>query len=413
MPELEVITEEDRFFVKFFLLDGKSNLNDWGVTEQALKNNIASFIDKPFILRSDFSHPDAFTGDQLLFVQERDRVGNIFEVGIDQSSGKAWGMAEITDKNAQEVLKKGEVSFVSPSIVFSDFDIIMENGQEKVSRFEGAHVAAVREPAYGMQKAQIKGKCTGSPETCTSQLMKVQASVQRTATPSKCGKFIKIVDGNKVDIIKKSEYERLKEAKCLVDQLGNCVTKSSLNQKNTSKEPIMAEDDKKDKDDANEEELEERRKEESKKAEEEEKKEEARKAEEEEKEKEDARKAEEEKEKEDAEEDEDKKEARKAVREMKAELKTIKAEFAKTSKTPLVESILSAKIQARHIVEAEKTAEASKLYSLSAKTLKEIASQYEKVGNAKRPYSVLEYKSASIDKTNGDSFLMELGCGGN
>jgi len=211
VPQLELIQEEDRHFVKFFLLDGKANLNDWGVTEQALKNNIASFIDKPFILRADFGHPDAFTGDHLLMVQEHDRVGNIFSVGIEEDTGKAWGMAEITNKWAQDILKKGEVTFVSPSIVFSEFDLEFENGVERATRFEGAHVAAVREPAYGMQKAQIKGQCSGSPETCTSQLMKVQANLGPKFSRSKCGKILKIVTGKKVYV--------LKATKCMEDCL--------------------------------------------------------------------------------------------------------------------------------------------------------------------------------------------------
>ncbi len=192
--DFELIQEEDRLFVKFFLLDDRSNLNDWGVTMQAMKNNIASFIGKPFVLRADFDHPQASSGEELLIVQEADRVGTISKVGIEQNTGKGWGIAEITDPNAREIFSNGEVSFVSPSIVFQDMDLVFENGFEKVSSFEGAHVAGVKEPAYGMQRAQIKGKCSGSEETCDHQLMKVQASITKSADPEEIEKRIKEID---------------------------------------------------------------------------------------------------------------------------------------------------------------------------------------------------------------------------
>ncbi len=465
MPQLELITEEDRHFVKFFLLDGKANLNDWGVTEQALKNNIASFIDKPFILRADFGHPDAFTGDHLLMVQEHDRVGNIFSVGIEEDTGKAWGMAEITSKWAQDILKRGEVTFVSPSIVFSEFDLEFENGIERATKFEGAHVAAVKEPAYGMQKAQIKGQCSGSPETCTSQLLKVQANVGPKFSRSKCGKTLKIVTGSKVYVLKATKCmedclskkkdsgkeiddqaiaiclkecgeskdanidptslknitkvdllhkKKKKDGECVVDQLGNCVKHTTHKAKKGLKKARMAEDDK-DKENANEEELKKRREEES---EEDEDKKESKKGQEDEDKKdaqedEDKKMDAEDEDKEDAEDDEEKKESKKAIRDFRKELKALREEISKTQKEPLVSSILAAKINARHITEAEKSAESRKLYSMSNKLLARIASDYEKVGSEKRPYSVLEYKSASIDKSDGDSFLMELGCGGN
>ncbi len=429
MPDrIQNIVEDSRHFVKFFLLDAKSNMNDWGVTQAALEQNIGTFIGQPFILRAEFDHPNAFSGDELLRVQEADRVGDITSVGIEKATGKAWGIAEILDKNASDMLKAGEVAFVSPSIVFSATDLIMVNGIEKVARFDGAHVAAVKEPAYGMQKAQIKGQCSGSQETCSAQLLKVEASISK----SKCGKIIKIANKDNVILMSNEFLKDLLEAnidpdslanitvidllekrkgECLVDQLGNCVKDSSDKRNKTSKQAIMskkAEDEEKDKEDANEEELEERRKDE---AEDEEEKKESKKGQDDEDDKMDA---DEDEEKKDAEDDEDKKDDARIATVIK-ELKALKAEYRKAVKQPTVESILSAKISAGHITQTERSAEATKLYSMSAKDLKDIAATYEKVGNAsKRPYSVLEYKSASIEKKGeGDSFLMELGCKGN
>jgi len=174
---------EDKYFIKFFLLDATLNLNRWGVTERSLKAGLDTAIGKPFVLTPDFDHPSARDGDDLLVQQEKYRVGNIIMVGVEERSGKAWGLAEITDERAKDILKNGEVNFVSPSIVFNEADEIDVNGNSVIDSFEFAHVAGVAEPAYTVQKAQIKGKCAGDKETCIPQLQNVQAS----RTP--CGKY--------------------------------------------------------------------------------------------------------------------------------------------------------------------------------------------------------------------------------
>tara|TARA_R110002020_G_scaffold64430_5_gene170997 strand:+ start:9914 stop:11374 length:1461 start_codon:yes stop_codon:yes gene_type:complete len=177
---------QDKYFIKFFLLDATLNLNSWGVTQQSLEKNLQSFVGKPFVLTPDFNHPDAIDGDDLLIQQEKYRVGDIIMVGIENRTGKAYGVAEITDEKAKDILKNGEVNFVSPSIVFNNSDEVDIHGNAIIEDFEGAHVAAVAEPAYTVSKAQIKGKCAGDKDTCLNNLNKVEASV------SSCGKFRKI-----------------------------------------------------------------------------------------------------------------------------------------------------------------------------------------------------------------------------
>ena len=174
---------QDKYFIKFFLLDATLNLNRWGVTERSLKAGLDTAIGKPFVLTPDFDHPNARDGDDLLVQQEKYRVGNIIMVGVEERSGKAWGLAEITDERAKDILKNGEVNFVSPSIVFNEANEIDVNGNSVIDSFEFAHVAGVAEPAYTVQKAQIKGRCAGDKETCIPQLQSVQAS----RTP--CGKY--------------------------------------------------------------------------------------------------------------------------------------------------------------------------------------------------------------------------------
>ena len=183
MTGLIKFEDQDKFFIKFFLLDATLNLNKWGVTEKSLRDGLDSFIGKPFVLTSDYDHPNAENGDDLMIQQEKYRVGNIIMVGLEERSGKAYGVAEITNKEAIDVLKGGAVNFVSPSIVFNNSDEVDINGNAIIESWEGAHVAGVAEPAYTIEKAQIKGKCSGDKKTCLNTLNKVEAS------RSSCGKY--------------------------------------------------------------------------------------------------------------------------------------------------------------------------------------------------------------------------------
>ena len=229
---------DDKYFIKFFLLDATLNLNRWGVTEKALRTHLNSFIDKPFILTPDFGHPTAANGDDLLRQQEQYRVGNIIQVGIENRSGKAWGLAEITDENAKEILRRGDVSFVSPSIVFDNINEEYTDGKSIITEFTAAHVAGVKEPAYGIDKAEIKGKCAGGSKTCLSQLSRVQAS------RSKCGRFTTIKVGKKEIIIaandcvekcikKKSESGKDIDEQALAICYSECGESNKIEQENS------------------------------------------------------------------------------------------------------------------------------------------------------------------------------------
>ena len=139
---------EDKLFIKFFLLDSSINMNSWGVTRQAMLKGLNTFIGKPFVLTPDFGHPTAVDGDDLLVQQEKYRVGDIIDIGVEPRSGKAFGIAEITNQEAKDILKNGTINFVSPSIVFNGgSEITDREGNNIIPEFEGAHVAGVAEPA--------------------------------------------------------------------------------------------------------------------------------------------------------------------------------------------------------------------------------------------------------------------------
>jgi len=444
---------EDKYFIKFFLLDASLNLNRWGVTEAALRSNLNSFIGKPFVLTPQFDHPSAVSGDDLMVQQEAYRVGDIIQVGIEKRSGKAWGLAEITNDSAAEILKRGDVNFVSPSIVFDNSDEDYNNGSSIITSFTGAHVAAVKDPAYGVTKAEIKGRCSGNSETCLSQLNKVQAS------RSSCGKFTTIKSGNKEFVIAANECvercikKKVEAGKDLDEQAlaicySECGESNKIKEENTPEPPPndteagLSEDeeydiqsqsfskdtsdkhknikksnnmkrkyanDESEKDKVEESEDENKldltdKQEEYLKDKESRKSKKSKKAEDEEEKYEREMSKAEDEEKEDAEDEEDdKKDAslRSQVKSLKSELSALKSKIKAAEVEPLIDSILEAKQSFDSNIDAR--AEYAKLSKLDKSTLEELAGNYKEIVEAKVSpryqvrYASVEDKSASVD----------------
>ena len=186
-------SEDSKFFIKSFLIDTTSNLNDWSITPQALQNDLGDFVGKPFIVM-DEGHPDGkLSEDEFLKIQNAHQIGKITKVGIDSETGKAFAVSELSEdfgtseedkkriRIAIEKIKSGEISFVSPSIKGEGAVI---DGNHTIFRFKAFHLAGVTKPAYGMLKAEIKGKCTGTKNQCQLQLEKVQAQQTKPCSNS-------------------------------------------------------------------------------------------------------------------------------------------------------------------------------------------------------------------------------------
>ena len=429
---------DDKYFIKFFLLDASLNLNRWGVTEKALRSHLNSFIGKPFVLTPDFDHPTAASGDDLMVQQEKYRVGDIIQVGIEKRTGKAWGLAEITNPKAAEILKRGDVNFVSPSIVFDNINEEYRDGNSIITSFEAAHVAAVKDPAYGVDKAEIKGKCAGGSQTCLAQLSRVQAS------RSKCGRFTTIKAGKKEFIIaanecvercikKKVESGTELDEQALAICYSECGESNTIEKENSPDTSENANISQESLDNITEEKLlkkkqigvteDEYKKDTSHKpkkikesqditrrnlfAEEKDEKDEA--EDEEKKHKEEMSKAnDEDEEKEDADEDEDdKKEAslRSQVRSLKSELKALKAKVKSAEVDPLIDQILDAKSQLGKI---DEQVEYAKLAKLDISTLHDLAENYKGIVSAKsQPRFTV--RQASVDSSvKGDSIFKKI-----
>ena len=445
---------EDKLFIKFFLLDASVNLNTWGVTRQAMLRGLKTFIGKPFVLTPDYGHPTAASGDDLLVQQEKFRVGDIIDVGIDTKSDKAYGIAEITNTEAKDILKNGDVNFVSPSIVFNNgAEVADKDGNSIITEFEGAHVAGVAEPAYGIDKAEIKGKCIGSKESCNLTLEKVEASV------SECGNYLKIKrtksagrkkkEADDIDItmprkrkdpVKTNTDKTLGNAKKTQKELDEDyeVQMQSFKKNNEEKDSVTEEEYKKytsnkgrkGKENNN-----------MKKSQEEKKKDEADETPEEDevkrgesleeqykdKEETDILKSEEEKDEEDAEKDEeaedenkldltdkqeeylkDKKESRlaKQVRVLKAELRAVKAKIRSAEIDPIIQSILDAK---KSVGKIDAKSEYAKLSKLDIGTLRELEAHYDTIKEAKtQPRYVVRNASLNSSDKTGDNILLSM-----
>ena len=445
---------EDKLFIKFFLLDASVNLNTWGVTRQAMLRGLKTFIGKPFVLTPDYGHPTAASGDDLLVQQEKFRVGDIIDVGIDTKSDKAYGIAEITNSQAKDILKNGDVNFVSPSIVFNNgAEVADKDGNSIITEFEGAHVAGVAEPAYGIDKAEIKGKCIGSKESCNLTLEKVEASV------SECGNYLKIKrtksagrkkkEADDIDItmprkrkdpVKTNTDKTLGNAKKTQKELDEDyeVQMQSFKKNNEEKDSVTEEEykkytsnkGKKGKENNNmKKSQEEKKKDEADETPEEDKVERGESLEEQYKDKEetDILKSEEEKDEEDAEKDEeaedenkldltdkqeeylkDKKESRlaKQVRVLKAELRAVKAKIRSAEIDPIIQSILDAK---KSVGKIDAKSEYAKLSKLDIGTLRELEAHYDTIKEAKtQPRYVVRNASLNSSDKTGDNILLSM-----
>jgi hypothetical protein len=112
--------------------------------------------------------------------QELYRIGTVIDVVKNGSRYDA--IAEITDPYAVDAFHHGELPiYVSPQLYKQD----PTESDNSITKWQGTHLAVVKNPAYGVKVAQYKGSCTGSPDTCIAYLNK--ASVISEHGYGNCG----------------------------------------------------------------------------------------------------------------------------------------------------------------------------------------------------------------------------------
>lgn len=182
--EFQQIERDSKFYIKFFLLNANKNINGWRVADHAIRNYMADFKGKPFIIMPNLSHPHPENASDMFEAQAPYKKGEIIEVGFDARTDKAWAIAEITDAKAQEMIRSGTIRYVSASMIAADEDVSYVGTTPTINKFQAAHVAGVGNPAYGVMDAQIKGTCQAGREECRQQLKMIQASVEFSANES-------------------------------------------------------------------------------------------------------------------------------------------------------------------------------------------------------------------------------------
>tara|TARA_Y100000310_G_scaffold185703_1_gene185776 strand:- start:1380 stop:2489 length:1110 start_codon:yes stop_codon:yes gene_type:complete len=133
---------------KIFLINEEVNENDWGVTKQSLKDGVKTIIGKPLLGPPNLGHEATLT------------VGDFISAQFEGNT--AYGIANITNNNAWENIKKGEWRYVSPEVVASCGVKTNKAGENILPCFEFRHVAFVNEPAYGTQEAKVMDSYIGA-----------------------------------------------------------------------------------------------------------------------------------------------------------------------------------------------------------------------------------------------------------
>lgn len=181
--ELEILEKykgRNGFFIKKYLIGAEYNMNEWRTPWDAIKKDVWGFEGKPIVLTPRLDHPRVSEQDNFA-------VGEIIEVGIDETMQIAWQVSQIFDKKAQQLIRDKKVRYGSPTVLkYSDATTVerkLGNGriQTTLNRFIPAHDAIVEEPAYGKQVDFIKAICDGDGVGCSLKLMAVSASVQHNS----------------------------------------------------------------------------------------------------------------------------------------------------------------------------------------------------------------------------------------
>lgn len=171
---LDVIDKNGRLFLKTFLIDDTTNKLGWKMNPDSLDKYINSAIGRPAILNAihyhplEFNHIKAASFEPFISAQEPYRVGTIKQIYPATIPHSYDALIEITDPRLVEAYHKGELKiprYVSPAV----YDLHPSDGKE-INDYEFLHLAFVDEPAYGIIKANVKGECHGTEQTCMNHL---------------------------------------------------------------------------------------------------------------------------------------------------------------------------------------------------------------------------------------------------
>ena len=194
MEKIDTYKGRKGFFLKKFLINDKLNKRGWQITWESILKLGESFKGKPVVVTEDGDHPA---------VEEQDdyKIGRILDLEYRDKNHELWAIEEITNKQAQDDIKTGNLKYGSPAIQFyaTDREIISEN-HERIHTWIAGHDCLVKAPAYGPVD-KVKAVCIGGKDGCLAKLSKV-ADVGSD----------NIHQGTVVDFVSPCEKKKRKEA---------------------------------------------------------------------------------------------------------------------------------------------------------------------------------------------------------
>lgn len=182
-------------FWKYWLLNAKqTNGNGWGVSEKTIRQNIARFKGKPFVITAkqwienseygdQFEHPYVPTNHLPTIFQHQAKftIGVIDDVFEDKN-----GDFYATIRPLPKFAMRTPPPFCSPAI----FQLDPREPENAISKWEALHLAGLdRDPAYGAAIAMLKGTCIGTPQECSVQFKGAKQLSAWEVGCAECKKF--------------------------------------------------------------------------------------------------------------------------------------------------------------------------------------------------------------------------------
>jgi hypothetical protein len=221
--------DSDKLFLKTFLIDASISGNAWGVSKQSILDNIQTFVGKPLVLyrdaKGELDHPpdsDAQSIAEWSAVQEPFRIGTIVDVVRKEQfqqgphDDQYFAIIEVQDKDAKDILQgTDQTLYVSPALADLHRNLVANRSGEIVAeesdRWVGMHLALVRQPAFGIRKAQITAKCGGDEQTCIAQLRRARLARENFCVRAALLNTSQVSSPGKNRSLRLSEQEERKE----------------------------------------------------------------------------------------------------------------------------------------------------------------------------------------------------------
>lgn len=196
----DVIHKNGKLFLKTFLIDDTLNKLGWKMDPNYIDKYINTAIGRPAILNQIHFHPLEFnhikSGSIASYIQAQEpyRIGTIKQLFPSSIPHNYSALIEITDPRIVKAYEDGSLKipkYVSPAV----YELNPSLTNKEIQDYEFLHLAFVDEPAYGTVKANVKGDCHGTEQTCMNHLAQAAIVSECNFCPvSELNKFTNTLD---------------------------------------------------------------------------------------------------------------------------------------------------------------------------------------------------------------------------